>query len=263
MVEYEENEENINKALIELRAMKSKVESVGQTNEQMYARLSSAIKLLRSKGPVQDKVDDDEFGFYDDSKIPISKYIQGTDSDELYNPGQTCTTFLLDHYGNSEQFALVLSMLFLSDKNISCYPVKIKATIDNEVEQKYIFHYLNFVIFVDDDGTYISSCFVDLYQNVDRAENFEELQAMLKEKYSSNEEQCKDITMLGIAYFEDDIDLFKNFTIIQTLTDTAVIDFNYDAFSLDVSNAEFEKCSKITGYLDSKDLARCLKNYLK
>ena len=263
MIEYEENEENINKALIELDVLKTKIGNINSSNEQMFTRLSNAIKVLSSKGPIQDKVDDDEFGYYDDSKIPISQYIQGNENDELYNPGQTCTTFLLSHYGNSEQFALVLSMLFLKDKNIFCYPVKIRATIDGELEQKFIYHYLNFVIFVDDDGTYISSCFVDLYQNVNRAENWEELQNILREKYSSSEGQCSDITMLGVAYFEEDIDINKNFTIIQTLTDTAVIEFNYDAFYLDVSNAEFEKCSDITGYLDSKDLAKCLKNYLK
>lgn len=259
-MEYEETEENISRALTELNAIKNKIGSTG--SDQMFARFNNAVKILSSKGPVGDRLDSLDFGYYDDSKNAIIKYIQGEDSDELYTPGFNLTTFLIDHYGNSEQFALALSLIFASDKNIMCYPVKVRIKFNDGLEEKEIYHYISFVEFLDDDGTYITSNFLDIYNNVSKAETFEELSTILKEKYSSETKECIDIVMEGLSYFENDLDISKNFTIIQTMTDAFVMEFNYEAFNLDSSNAELEKCADIKNYLNSKDLSKCLKNYL-
>jgi len=255
----EETEESIDLAITEMNALKNRIGSIGTSNELMFTRFNNAFKLLTSKGKIEGKPTDD--GFYSSSKHILANYFL-VENDELYTPLSNCTTFFLEHYGNSQQFALALSMIFFGDVNINCFPVKVKILIKNETETTENYHYINFVKFRDNDETLIMAGYADLYFGIGRVNTFEEIADALKEIYSNNDQKCIDVQMEGMAYFEQDIDLKKNFTILQTLTNNAVIDFNYEGYQLDFLSAELEKCSDLKNYLNSKDLSYCLKTYL-
>lgn len=256
----EETEGNIELAITEMNALKNKIGSIGSSNELMFARFNNAFKLLTSKGKMEGNKPIDD-GYYSSSKHILADYFL-VESDELYTPMSNCTTFFLEHYGNSQQFALALSMIFLGDTNINCYPVKVKSLMKNDTETYENYHYINFVKFRDNDGTLIMAGYTDLYFGIPRVNTFEEMADALKEIYSTDSEKCIDVQMEGMAYFEQNIDLKKNFTILQTLTNNDVIEFNYEGYQLDFLSAELERCSDLKNYLNSKDLSYCLKTYL-
>ena len=186
-----------------------------------------------------------------------------SDDKSCYNDLFNLVNFFLNHQGTSEQFATALSLLFANDKNIRVFPVRVKIKLKNDEKTADSFTYMNFVQIIDDDGTLINSYYVDIFNNIPATIMYSRTLNKIKEALTNENQECTYAEIDGINFFESDIDIHKNFTILECLTDAGGIDFNYDGYDFDITNAAVENCVNIENYVSKKELKEHLNNYLK
>lgn len=255
-----ESEENISYALTEINLIKNHINTSRKSKEFMFDKFGMAVSMLSCKGEMPSQINPQEnFGFYYPKRNALSKYF-ADESD--YNEINNLATFFIEHEGNSEQFATGLASLFVGDKHIKCYPMKIRLTSKSNNELNETYKFANFVQFFDDYGTLLHSGFVDVFNNIKLTHSLEELLGELKQKETTPESICTLTEVEGINYYEDDLDLARNFTIFQTLTDQGGVPFNFDAYEFDFHNAEFENCQNLKNYMSKKDLKQHLASFI-
>lgn len=257
----DETQSLINQAQSEIDAIKLAVNKSGKSEQNMFDRYAKACSLLNCEGKY-DNLNKDEFKFYDSTKSANAKYFVGENEKSLFNDLYNCTNFFLKHHGSSEQFATALSMLFFNSKHIRCYPVRVKLTMTDGDEQYDDYTFINFTQFFDDNGSIMHSCYVDLFHNIKNIDLSQDMLNELSKKVSNDNEKCLSAIIDGINYYSQDLDLAKNFTIFETLTDAGGVDFNVFGYEDDYSNANVDKCSDLTNYISKKQLKEHLSNYI-
>lgn len=255
-----ESEENISYTLTEINLIKNHINNSRKSKEFMFDKFNEAFSMLTCKGEMPAQINpQDNFGFYYPKRNALSKYF-ADESD--YNETNNLATFFIEHEGNSEQFATGLSSLFIGDKHIKCYPMKIKLTSKNNNELVENYSFANFVQFFDDYGTLLHSGFVDVFNNIKLTHSLQDLLNELKQKETTNDNICTLAEIEGVNYYEDNLDLARNFTIFQTLTDQGGVQFNFDAYEFDFHNAEFENCQNLQNYISKRELKQHLSSYI-
>ena len=260
---YVESDNNIAQAITEINAIKNHLNQSKKTKEHMFDKFNTASNMLKCKGKaIGSRNPQEDFGFYDSNDNVLSKYLLGETGDSSYNDIFNLTTFVLEHEGTSEQFASALSALFVGDKNIKCYPVKLRLVIKDKGELYEDHMFINFVQFFDDDGTFLHSYYTNLFDDIKNVLTLEKMSAQIKSKLLTDTQECVLIEFVGLNYFDTDFDFDKNYTIFQSLTDVGGIGFNYPAYEWDFQNAEYEKCANLENYISKKELKQHMQNYL-
>lgn len=249
----------MNQAIIEMCSIRNHLNNTKPGKEFMFERFKEACNLLSNKGPKTPK--SDEIHYYDSSDSVASKYFLANDNsqfNELFN----CTRFFAYHEGASEQFATALAMVFVGDKNIKCYPIKLTFSIQSQDETITRERYANFVQFVDDNGILLHSAGIDIFDNVATFDSFYDFIDHETKIIAKPKETVLNTTFDGLNYFKPDLDISKNFTIFQQLTDDGGVSFNAEGYDFDYQNAEFAKCANLTNYMSKKELKEHLNTYL-
>ena len=171
--------------------------------------------------------------------------------------------FFLNHQGTSAQFAGALSLVFANDKNIRVFPVRIKIKLKNAEQTADSFCFVNLVQIIDNDGTLIHSYYVDIFNNIPATIEHSKLLSRLADKLTNEHQECIYAEIDGINFYDPDIDIKKNFTIFECLTDAGGVDFNFDGYNFDYTNAAVENCIDLKNYISKKDYKEHLENYLK
>ena len=260
---HEESEHNISLALMEIEAIKNNINKTGKSKDLIFNRFETACELLKNKGTFSAIRDEGDTAFYDSTNSTKSKYFVTEDDTSQYNNIYNMAAFFLTHSGASEQFATALSMIFANDTLIRSYPVKLKLRMSDKEDGLYIdYRFINFTQFFDDFGTLVHTYYTDLFDGGNSYTNLEELLKELQTKLSNEEEKCVGIEISGVNVFPSNIDLRKNFTIFESLTDMGGVDFNFFGYQLDYSNADAEKCADLNNYITKKQLKEHLDTYL-
>lgn len=258
----DETQISINSALNEIDAIRNYIKKIGKSKEYMFQKFEKACGLLGCAGEINQANSSDDFRFYDSTNSVNAKYFVGENEKSSFNDLFNCTNFFLKHHGSSEQFATALSMIFANSNHIRCYPVRIKLKMTDGGEQYDEYSFINFTQFFDDDGSLIHSCFVDLFHNTINIDSLQEMLNILSSKVSNEKEKCLSAMFDGINYYTKDIDLSRNFTIFETLTDLGGVDFNIFGYEMDYSNANIDKCGDLTNYISKKELKEHLSTYI-
>ncbi len=260
---YEESEENINLALMEVDAIRNNINKAGKSKDLIFDKYAKACSLFSCAGELTIKKDSKDMAFYDSTNSSKSKYFVSEEDTSEYNNIFNAVNFFLTHAGSSEQFATALSMVFANDNHIRSYPVKLKLKMNNEEDGFYDdYRFINFTQFFDDFGTLVHSCFIDLFDNIENYTSLDELIKVLQTKISDGGEKCVGVEVVGVNIFPSSIDLKKNFTIFESLTDMGGVDFNFFGYQLDYANADAEKCANLKNYVTKKQLKEHLNTYL-
>ena len=262
---YDESEENITLALTELDTVRNILNREHKATMQIYDKFNRACEYFTCKGEMPSTlVPSSELeGYYDSSNSIITKYFISNDDKSCYNHIFNLVNFFLNHQGTSAQFAGALSLLFANDKNIRVFPVRVKIKLKNADQTADSFCFVNLVQIIDDDGTLIHSFFVDLFNNIPATIEHSKLLTKLTEKLTNGDQECVYAEVDGINFYERDIDVKKNFTIFECLTDAGGVVFNFDGYNFDYTNAAVENCANIENYVSKKEYKEHLGNYLK
>lgn len=258
----DETQNSINLALNEIENIQNYIKKVGKSKEFMFDRFAKACNLFKSAGDISLRTSND-YKFYDSTKTASAKYFGIGDEKSLYNDMFNCANFFLNHHGSSEQFSTGLSMVFANSNHIRCYPVKVKLKMNDGGEHYDDFSFINFTQFYDDFGSLIHSCFVDLFHNIQITDSAQDMLSKLANKVSDGKRKCLSATIDGLNYYPKDIDLSKNFTIFETLTDMGGVDFNIYGYEMDYSNASIEKCGDLSNYINKRELKEHLSTYIQ
>ena len=259
---HEESENNISQAIMEIEAIKNTINKTGKSKDLIFNRFETACELLKNRGTFSTSKADNS-AFYDSTNSTKSKYFVTEDDTSQYNNIYNMVAFFLTHSGASEQFATALSMVFANDPLIRSYPVKLKLKMSDKEEGFYLdYRFINFTQFFDDFGTLVHTYYTDLFDGGKSYTNLEDLLKRLQSDLSNEEETCVGIEISGVNVFPLDIDLRKNFTIFESLTDMGGVDFNFFGYQLDYANAAAEKCGNIKNYITKKQLKEHLDTYL-
>ena len=260
---YEESEQNISQAIMEIEAIRNIINKTGKSKDLIFSRFESACELLKNKGNFVPNRKEGDTAFYDLTSSTKSKYFVTEEDTSQYNNIYNMSAFFLTHSGASEQFATALSMVFANDTLIRSYPVKLKLRMSDKEEGLYIdYRFINFTQFFDNFGTLVHTYFTDLFDGGKSYTNLEDLLKELQSKLTNDEEKCVGIEISGVNVFPSDLDLRKNFTIFESLTDRGGVDFNFFGYQLDYANADAEKCADIKNYITKKQLKEHLDTYL-
>jgi hypothetical protein len=262
---YDESEENISLALTELDTVRNILNRQHKATMQIYDKFNQACEYFRCRGEIDSMpttIDEVE-GYYDSSNSVMTKYFMSKDDKSCYNNLFNLVNFFLNHQGTSAQFAGALSLLFANDKNIRVFPVRIKIKLKNEEQTADSFCFVNFVQIIDDDGTLIHSYYIDIFNNIPATIEHTKLLSRLAEKLTNEHQECIYADVDGINFYNPDIDVEKNFTIFECLTDAGGVDFNFEGYNFDYTNAAVENCINPENYTSKKEYREHLKNYLK
>ena len=150
----------------------------------------------------------------------------------------------------------------MGDKNIKCYPIKLKFTTQIADETSIKTRFANFVQFVDNNGILLHSAGIDIFDSVSTYDSFYDFISHETKLATSSKETVLNTTLEGLNYFKPDLDLSQNFTIFQKLTDDGGVSFNAEGYDFDYQNAEFSKCANLTNYMSKRELKAHLDNYL-
>lgn len=260
---YAESEHNISLAIMEIEAIRNEINKSGKSKDLIFSKFENACEMLTSKGEISNKTADDKF-YYDATNSTKSRYFITEDDTSQYNNIFNMVSFLLSHGGASEQFATTLSMVFANDDLIRSYPVKLKLRMSDKEDGQYIdYRFINFTQFFDDFGTLVHTYFTDLFDGGKSYTSLDELLKELQTSLSNDEETCLGIEVDGVNIFPSCINLRKNFTIFESLTDMGGVDFNFFGYQLDYANADAEKCANLNNYTSKKQLKEHLSTYLE
>ena len=260
---YAESEHNISLAIMEIEAIRNEINKSGKSKDLIFSKSENACEMLTSKGEISNKTADDKF-YYDATNSTKSRYFITEDDTSQYNNIFNMVSFLLSHGGASEQFATTLSMVFANDDLIRSYPVKLKLRMSDKEDGQYIdYRFINFTQFFDDFGTLVHTYFTDLFDGGKSYTSLDELLKELQTSLSNDEETCLGIEVDGVNIFPSCINLRKNFTIFESLTDMGGVDFNFFGYQLDYANADAEKCANLNNYTSKKQLKEHLSTYLE
>lgn len=258
----QETEENIQSAIASIEAIRHFVSS-GKPNELIFDKYAKCCALLNSAGELDaDSLRKNPQAFFDATNLPKSKYFGAVQDDSQYNPYFNMASFFATHGGSSEQFATALSMIFANSKNIRCYPIKFKLKISDDGGIREEFKYANLTQFFDNYETMLHSCYINLFDGVANTDSLDEFIKAMKAKNSNKKQTCQTIEPVGLNYYPPSIDLGKNFTIFETLTDQGGVEFNFFGYEMDRSDALFEKCGKPSNYISKKQLKAHLDNFI-
>lgn len=258
----QETDENIQSALASIEAIRHFVGS-GKPNELIFDKYARCCALLNSAGEFDEKsLKQNPQAFFDATKLPKSKYFGAVQEDSQYNPYFNMASFFATHGGSGEQFATALSMIFANSKNIRCYPIKFKLKISDDGGTHEEFKFANLTQFFDDYGTMLHSCYINLFDGVANTDSLDDFIKSMLAKNSSKKQSCQMVEPVGLNYYPPSIDLGKNFTILETLTDQGGVEFNFFGYEMDRSDALFEKCGKLSNYISKKQLKSHLDNFI-
>lgn len=261
---YEESEENILLALTELDTVRNILNRECKSTDKIFDKFNRACEFFKNKGELDSNPisTSDMIGYYDSSNSVLTKYFMSNDDKSCYNDLFNLVNFFLMHQGTSEQFATALSMLFANDKNIRVYPVRIKVKLKNDEKTAESYSYMNFVQIIDDDGTLLHSYYVDIFNNIPPTIVYSRILNKLMECLTNESQECTYAEIDGINFYPHDIDIHKNFTILECLTNAGGVTFNYDGYEFDITNAAVENCINIENYVSKKELKEHMANYL-
>ena len=261
---YDESEENISLALTELDTVRNILNRQHKATMQIYDKFNQACEYFRCRGefPAVSSTSELE-GYYDSSNSVMTKYFMSSDDKSCYNNLFNLVNFFLNHQGTSAQFAGALSLLFANDKNVRVFPVRVKVKLKNAEQTADSFSFVNLVQIIDDDGTLIHSYYVDIFNNIPATIEHTQLLSRLADKLTNENQECTHAEVDGINFYNADIDIKKNFTIFECLTDAGGVDFNFEAYNFDYTNAAVENCANIENYVSKKEYRDHLENYLK
>ncbi len=260
---YAESENNISHAIMQIEAIRNDINKMGKSKDLIFNKYENACSLLTCKGEITQKKSDNDNFFYDATNSTKSKYFLTEDDTSQYNNIFNMVSFLLGHSGASEQFATALSMIFIDSKRIRSYPVKLKLKMSHNEDGFYLdYRYINFTQFFDDFGTLVHTYFTNLFDGGKSYTNLDDLLKDLQTVISSEEEKCLGIEVDGVNIYPPCIDLRKNFTIFESLTDIGGVDFNFFGYQLDYANADAEKCANLNNYTSKKQLKEHISMYL-
>ena len=261
---YDESEENISLALTELDTVRNILNRQHKATMQIYDKFNQACEYFRCRGefPAVSSTSELE-GYYDSSNSVMTKYFMSSDDKSCYNNLFNLVNFFLNHQGTSAQFAGALSLLFANDKNVRVFPVRVKVKLKNAEQTADSFSFVNLVQIIDDDGTLIHSYYVDIFNNIPATIEHTKLLSRLADKLTNENQECTHAEVDGINFYNADIYIKKNFTIFECLTDAGGVDFNFEAYNFDYTNAAVENCANIENYVSKKEYRDHLENYLK
>lgn len=261
---YEETEENILLALTELDTVRNILNRECKSTDKIYDKFNRACNYLKCVGDIDSvpKPITEYNGYYDSSKSILTKYFMSDDDKTSYNHIFNMVNFLLNHQGTSAQFAVALSIIFANDKNIRCYPAKVRLKLKKDEKTAESFSYINFVQIIDDDGTLVHSYYIDIFNNIPATIVYTRLLDKLKDLHTNENQECTYVGIEGINFFNSSIDVLKNFTIIECLTDAGGVVFNADGYDFDITNGLVENCINIENYVSKRELKQHLSNYL-
>lgn len=260
---YAESENNISLAIMEIEAIRNQINQIGKSKDLIFSKFENACHILACKGESSSKKSNNDTAFYDSTNSVKSRYFLTEDDISEYNNIFNMVNFLLSHGGASEQFATALSMIFIDSTNIRSYPVKLKLKMSHNEDGFYTdCRFINFTQFFDNFGTLVHSRYTNLFDGGKDYDSLDELFKDLQAKVSNKEEKCLGIEVDGVNIYPPCVDLRRNFTIFESLTDLGGVDFNFFGYQLDYANADFEKCANIKNYITKKQLKEHLGAYI-
>lgn len=261
---YEETEENILLALTELDTVRNILNRECKSTDKIFDKFNRACSYLKCAGNIDDvpKPITEYNGYYDSSNSILKQYFISSDDNTCYNHIFNMVNFLLNHQGTSAQFAIALSLLFANDKNIRCYPAKVRLKLKKDEKTAESFSFINFVQIIDDDGTLVHSYYIDIFNDIPATIVYTRLLDKLKDLHTNENQECTYAGIEGINFFSSSIDVLKNFTIIECLTDGGGVSFNSDGYDFDITNGLVENCANIENYVSKRELKEHLSNYL-
>ena len=262
---YEESIENINLAITELEAIKKNLNRDSISSKEIFLRFEKACEIFKCVGKIEDigltenKLD----GYYDSSNGLLKNYFAFGGDKLSHNGVSNLTNFFLKQRGTSEQFAIALSLVFAGDENIRCYPIRIKLKLKNNELSAESYTYANFVQIIDDDGILLNSYFVDIFNNLKPTIEYTKLINNIINMLTNENQICTCGEIEAMNIYNSDIDIVKNLKIFEHLTCDGGVNFNFDGYNFDITNAAVENCINLDNYVSKKEYKEHLDNYIQ